>query len=100
MDAEQSQKQRVPSPKEMELHSLSAGTIADLCIVTKETKEELYQRSRPVGEEDEPFVMVPYGEPLRPYDLAVSLKTPHIEPGRVDIRIMALYEELRMMGAG
>ena len=69
----------------MELPSLSAGTIADLCIVTREHK----------GEDDN---TVGYEEPLKPYELPVNARQPHIEPGRVDIRLMALYEKLARLG--
>jgi hypothetical protein len=64
--------------RKMELDRMSAGIIADLCNVTKDTDDDHF---------------VPY-TPLQPYELPVGARAPHIEPGRVDIRLMALYDKL------
>ena len=35
-----------------------------------------------------------YYEPLKPFELPIVSKTPHIEPGRVEIRLMSLMDAL------
>jgi len=103
----------------LEYESLSAGTIADLCNVTRDwkyeqhqirihtsklrrqqqqqqnDKEDYHEEEQEYEDEDIPFVATPYEEPLRPHDIPVGMKLPHVEPGRLDIRIMKLYEELK-----
>mmetsp|Transcript_38962 Transcript_38962/g.58534 ORF Transcript_38962/g.58534 Transcript_38962/m.58534 type:complete len:104 (-) Transcript_38962:369-680(-) len=75
----------------VELKHVSAGTIADLCNVTRELKRKAEEGCEVLaGEEDE----VPPYTPLKPYELPVASRPPHIEPGRVDIRMMALYDKL------
>eukprot|EP00558_Chaetoceros_sp_UNC1202_P010032 CAMPEP_0197241390 /NCGR_PEP_ID=MMETSP1429-20130617/7435_1 /TAXON_ID=49237 /ORGANISM="Chaetoceros sp., Strain UNC1202" /LENGTH=102 /DNA_ID=CAMNT_0042701215 /DNA_START=213 /DNA_END=521 /DNA_ORIENTATION=- len=37
-------------------------------------------------------------EPLKPFELPLTAKEPHIEAGRVDIRLMALMDTLSKVG--
>lgn len=96
------------SAPRLELEGLSAGAIADLCNVSREL------RARNVdggdfaggGEAQGPCEGATPGggaapeeeagqyAPLQPFDLPVSSLPPHIEPGRVDIRLHALHTKL------
>jgi len=83
----------------LELQGLSAGSIADLCNVTKELKSRNVDggdfagdgSSGKQGGEDESDQ---YYASLQPFSLPVSSLPPHIEPGRVDIRLHALQSKL------
>ena len=100
---------------QMELPFLSAGTIADLCNVTREYKMEqrkllkamknaaaaaVTHNNKEEEEDEEPNeedLFVSYKEPLKPHDMPIGARPPHIEPGRVDIRLMALFDQLHML---
>ncbi|KAL7527480.1 hypothetical protein ACHAWF_002195, partial [Thalassiosira exigua] len=90
-----------PVPK-LELEGLSAGAIADLCNVSRELKsrnvdggdfagETTAGSAGKKGDEDE---VDQYYLPLQPFSLPVPSLPPHIEPGRVDIRLHALQSKL------
>ena len=38
-----------------------------------------------------------YYKPLQPFSLPLQSRPPHVEPGRVDIRLHALYKKLRSL---
>lgn len=91
----------------LELEGLSAGAIADLCNVTRELNArnvdggdfagmQQQQEQRQQGDEEEEDVeeVDQYYAPLQPFALPVSSISPHIEPGRVDIRLHALHTKL------
>mmetsp|Transcript_34087 Transcript_34087/g.61224 ORF Transcript_34087/g.61224 Transcript_34087/m.61224 type:complete len:299 (+) Transcript_34087:64-960(+) len=89
----------------LELEGLTAGAIADLCNVSREMKSRNvdggdfaavsemgnYQKRGEGAQDDE---VGHYYLPLRPFSLPVSSLPPHIEPGRVDIRLHALHSKL------
>lgn len=102
INAEYTQKLETQSssvPK-LELDGLTAGAIADLCNVSKELKSrnvdggdfagDGINRGRQ-GEDDD---VDQYYTPLQPFSLPVAACPPHIEPGRVDIRLHALHSKL------
>ena len=89
----------------LELEGLSAGAIADLCNVSRELKaknvdggdfaendSETADGKKGQGGEEEGVDQ--YYVPLRPFSLPVASMAPHIEPGRVDIRLHALQSKL------
>ena len=75
----------------LELPELSAGALADLCHMQEEFREVGN------GVEGSGAAKAPY-EPLEPHALRSTVRRPHIEPGRVEIRMMALYDKLRQLG--
>lgn len=77
-----------PTPN-MELEQLSAGLLADLFNITRDVHKE----TAVVNESGEIAALEPYSE-LNPSALPLISKPPHIEPGRVDIRLVSLYDEL------
>jgi len=109
IDAEHTQKSTLGAsyaPPQLELEGLSAGAIADLCNVSRELKsrnvdggdfsgasERTIDQKQGEGaaQEDEGGH---YYLPLQPFSLPVSSLPPHIEPGRVDIRLHALHTKL------
>lgn len=104
IDAENTQKitqQVLYIPPKLELEGLTAGAIADLCNVSRDLKARNvdggdFAGGGPIGKreggEDEEADQC--YTPLRPFSLPVSSIPPHIEPGRVDIRLHALHREL------
>ena len=88
-------------PPKLELEGLTAGAIADLCNVSRDLKAQnvdggdfagggrIVKHEGGEGEEADQCYT-----PLRPFSLPVSSVPPHIEPGRVDIRLHALHREL------
>eukprot|EP00571_Detonula_confervacea_P003022 CAMPEP_0172314818 /NCGR_PEP_ID=MMETSP1058-20130122/23351_1 /TAXON_ID=83371 /ORGANISM="Detonula confervacea, Strain CCMP 353" /LENGTH=284 /DNA_ID=CAMNT_0013028765 /DNA_START=133 /DNA_END=984 /DNA_ORIENTATION=+ len=96
INAEYTQKitQQASVPK-LELEGLTAGAIADLCNVSKELKSRNvdggdfagdgnHGKQGGTGEVDQCYT------PLKPFSLPGVSVPPHIEPGRVDIRLHAL----------
>lgn len=111
----------------LELDGLTAGAIADLCNVSSdwrsrnvcidkgdfaddvngETKvtgdfstingNNFHGKSTSQGEGNQNDGSNQYYFPLQPFQLPVSSRPPHIEPGRVDIRLHALYNKLGKM---
>ena len=89
----------------LELEGLTAGAIADLCNVSREMKSRNvdggdFAAVSEMGNYEKRGEGVPdddvghYYLPLRPFSLPVSSLPPHIEPGRVDIRLHALHSKL------
>lgn len=87
-----------PAPK-LELEGLTAGTIADLCNITNEFRAKTTNIDKgdfaddvqpPAAMED----VNQYYMPLEPFTLPAPSRPPHIEAGRVDIRLHALYSKL------
>lgn len=90
--------QQASTPK-LEVEGLTAGAIADLCNVSRELKsrnvdggdfagDSNHEKQVGGGEVDQCYT------PLQPFSLPVSSVPPHIEPGRVDIRLHALHSKL------
>lgn len=81
-------------PPPLELEGLTAGALADLSNVTKDSMRGMGEGGAGLGggidsgAETEPYA------PLEPYKLPVMAKAPQIEAGRVEIRLMALYDKL------
>ena len=107
IEKEQTQKSSI---RKIELEGVSAGTVADLCNVSIEF------RSRNLNIDGGDFAQqktsTPHGEPnsnandeaanhyympLQPFSLPLQSRPPHVEPGRVDIRLHALYKKLRSL---
>lgn len=82
--------------EEMEFEQMSAGRIADLAHVQVEYYSGTSDAdgSQAGGVVDMSKNPRRY-EPLRPFEMPLTLKAPHIEPGRVEIRLMSLMESLR-----
>ena len=111
IEKEQAQK---TSLRKIELQGVSAGTIADLCNVTREWRARNLHvdggdfatekhssthdqnKSQNANEDDE--AANHYYKPLQPFSLPLQSRPPHVEPGRVDIRMHALYGKLRSLG--
>ena len=86
----------------IELEGVSAGTIADLCNISMEW------RSRNVHIDGGDFSSTDkndatstsdeaanhYYKPLQPFSLPLQSRPPHIEEGRIGIRIHSLYSKL------
>ena len=88
-------------PLKLELEGLTAGAIADLCNVSRDLKARNvdggdFAGGGRIGKQDggEDEETDQCYNPLRPFSLPVSSVPPHIEPGRVDIRLHALHREL------
>jgi len=87
----------------IEFSELSAGTIADLAHLQFNYREQTKNRDGDggddinidEGEHDDDGKKQLYYEPLKPMELPISCRAPHIEPGRVDIRLMSLMDSLR-----
>ena len=101
IDKEQAQTTSIPK---IELEGVSAGTIADLCNISREWRS----RNLHVDGGDFATNEVPrtdanneatnhYYKPLQPFSLPLQSRPPHVEPGRVDIRMHALYSKLRSL---
>lgn len=90
-----------PLPK-LELEGLTAGAIADLCNVTSEFKAKTSHIDKGDFATNEgqtqtsttDDVVNQYYLPLEPFALPVSSRPQHIEAGRLDIRLHALYTKL------
>ena len=102
IDLEHSQRSKgTPIPK-LELDGLSAGAVADLCNVTREIKSRNVDggdfsgvsEKSVVGKNGDDDERDQYYLPIQPFSLPVSSLAPHIEPGRVDIRLHALHSKL------
>jgi hypothetical protein len=111
IEKEQAQKTSI---RKIELEGVSAGTIADLCNVTREWRSRNLHvdggdfatekhaaphdqnESQNANENDE--AANHYYRPLQPFSLPLQSRPPHVEPGRVDIRMHALYGKLRSLG--
>ncbi|KAL3827538.1 hypothetical protein ACHAXA_002035 [Cyclostephanos tholiformis] len=88
-------------PPKLELEGLTAGAIADLCYVTRDLKARNVDGGdfagggrvgkREEGDDEEADQCY---TPLQPFSLPVSSVPPHIEQGRVEIRLHALHREL------
>jgi len=88
--------------RKIELEGVSAGTIADLCNISMEW------RSRNVHIDGGDFSSTDqndatstsdeaanhYYKPLQPFSLPLQSRPPHIEEGRIGIRIHSLYSKL------
>ena len=91
------QQQKSSSIPKLELEGLTAGIIADMCNISRELKsrnadggdfaEETNVKQKD-DEEDQ------YYAPLQPFDLPISSIPPHIEQGRLDIRLHTLHTKL------
>ena len=106
IDVEYTQRSKGAAVPKLELEGLSAGVIADLCNVTREMKSEnadkgdfaealegtssINHKKQGGGDDEDDQYYVP----LQPFALPVSSVPPHIEPGRVDIRLHALQSKL------
>ncbi|KAL7526842.1 hypothetical protein ACHAXR_001675 [Thalassiosira sp. AJA248-18] len=105
IDAEYTHRSKGAPVPSLELEGLSAGAIADLCNVSREFKSRNIDGGDFAGAlegsnigkqgggapDDE---VDQYYSPLQPFFLPVSSNPPHIEPGRVDIRLHALHSKL------
>ena len=86
---------RVPK---LELEHLTAGAIADLCNVSRDSRNVHidggdFGVSHDKQEEAADEANQNYA-PLQPFSLSVSSRPPHNEPGRVDIKLHALHRKL------
>lgn len=110
IEKEQTQKSSI---RKIELEGVSAGAVADLCNVSIEF------RSRNLNIDGGDFAQQDtstqhaqhvelnsnandeaanhYYMPLQPFSLPLQSRPPHVEPGRVDIRLHALYKKLRSL---
>lgn len=106
IDKEQAQKTSI---RKIELEGVSAGTIADLCNVSREwrsrnlhvdggdfaAEKNVQEEASNVNVNNE--AANHYYKPLQPFSLPLQSRPPHVEPGRVDIRLHALYSKLRSL---
>ena len=82
----------------LEFSDISTGVIADLAHVQSIYREQ--QKLEQGGDDDDPENEEEedrkkyYYEPLKPMDLPIASRAPHIEFGRVDIRLMSLMDAL------
>lgn len=92
------------SNNNIEFPELSTGIIADMAQVQANYREQQYhqqQQSSALEDENanqeniENEKKKRYYEPLKPMELPIASRVPHIEPGRVDIRIMSLMDALK-----
>lgn len=86
---------------DLEFSELSTGVIADLAHVQSNYRElqQQQQKNNDVGNQSgennqDENEKKWYYEPLKPMDLPIASKAPHIESGRVDIRIVSLMNAL------
>lgn len=89
------------SSSSLELPNLTAGAVVDLCNVRREMVHSRAAASAAADgdnsmEDSGAADVVPY-EPLEPYDMPVLARPPHIEPGRVEIRMVSLYDKLQRL---
>ncbi len=101
IDKEQVQTTSIPK---IELEGVSAGTIADLCNVSREWRSRnLHVDGGDFATNEAPRTDANneatnhYYKPLQPFSLPLQSRPPHVEPGRVDIRMHALYSKLRSL---
>ena len=91
------QQQKSSSIPKLELEGLTAGVIADLCNVSRELKSrnadggDFAEETNVKQKDDE---VDQYYAPLQPFDLPISSIPPHIEQGRLDIRLHTLHTKL------
>ena len=88
-----------PDPNSAELH-MTAGKIADLSHIQTSYRHEIMYDHMGMGmgmgngnKQHEIDTKYAY-EPLKPFSLPVTSAVPHVEGGRVDIRLMTLMETL------
>ena len=98
IDAEQSSRARAGAHElaqcATELPDLTAGDLADLCNLKRDI---INSTASATGKEnDTACAFVPY-EPLEPHSMDVLARPPHIEPGRVEIRMLSLYDKLQQL---
>ena len=90
------QQQKSSSIPKLELEGLTAGVIADLCNISRELKSrnadggDLETNVKQVDEEE----VDQYYAPLQPFDIPITSIPPHIEQGRLDIRLHTLHTNL------
>mmetsp|Transcript_3645 Transcript_3645/g.8273 ORF Transcript_3645/g.8273 Transcript_3645/m.8273 type:complete len:212 (-) Transcript_3645:157-792(-) len=102
MDAEQSSRMQAlagaaaAAQCELELPDLTAGTLADLCNIRRENNNMQSTTSDPENENSTECNVVPY-EPLEPHSMDAFARPPHVEPGRVEIRMLSLYDKLQQL---
>jgi hypothetical protein len=78
---------------DIEFNEISAGIIADMAQVQANYRRE--QSSMSINHETEvEETEYCYYEPLKPMELPIVSKAPHIESGRVDIRLMSLMDAI------
>ena len=78
----------------VEFERLSAGTISDLARIQLNYREEQAQAfDEEEGSCDDERKRYFY-EPLKPFELPITSKAPHIEPGRVEMRLFSLLDAL------
>ena len=77
----------------MEFEGLSAGTISDLARIQLNHREEQEAQIGSGTEEEGGREKYLY-EPLKPFELPITSKAPHIEPGRVEMRMFSLLDAL------
>lgn len=101
MDAEQSSRMQAlagataAAECEIELPDLTAGALADLCNIRRDNNMQS-TTSDPEHESNTECNVVPY-EPLEPHSMDVFARPPHVEPGRVEIRMLSLYDKLQQL---
>jgi len=79
----------IPTTPEVELPSLSAGQLADLCRIQKELAAASSSGDLPSNNND------CYYKPLDVANMPLMSKPTHIESGRADVRIQNLMNELK-----
>ena len=100
------------SKRKIELEGVSAGAVADLCNISREWRsrnlhidggdfaEENTSTHGQNGESNSNAndeAANHYYKPLQPFSLPLQSRPPHVEPGRVDIRMHSLYKKLRSL---
>ena len=83
--------------KKLEFSEMSAGMIEDLAKIQSKYRMEQLRLGGSEYEEDDERKRL-YYEPLKPFELPITSKTPHIENGRVEIRLVSLMDSLRKIG--
>ena len=84
----------------LELEGLTAGVIADLCNASREFKSrnadggDFAEESNVKQGDNEEEEVDQYYAPLQPFDLPICSIPPHIEQGRLDIRLHTLHTKL------
>ncbi|CAB9520060.1 domain protein [Seminavis robusta] len=74
--------QDVNTRKDIELYGITAGQLADLCAIQKEEMSERQIEFKPYT-------------PITPYAISNTARRPPMEPGRLEIRLHSLYNQLR-----
>jgi len=81
------------SQTHIEMPRLAAGRVADLCRISSALRVARGEEDEDDGEEGGDGDI--YYRPLDPFELPEDAKPPHIEPGRISIRLEQLDAELR-----